>query len=1101
MSGAGIETVTILITDLVGSTQLESRAGPVVAEGLREEHFGLLRDAVDDAGGREVKNTGDGLMVAFDSAAAAVSCAVSIQQRFERRNRSAEEPLAIKAGVSAGDASTAQGDVFGMPVIEAARLCDRCSAGQILAKEIVAHLAAGRGHAFHSMGALELKGLPEPMSTVEVQWEPAPVTGIALPERLREVPATGYVGRVAERARLTELWGHACQGSLRLALISGEAGVGKTRLATYLALQAHGNGRTVLYGRCDEDLGVPYQPWAQALGYLVQEAPQSILDAHVERHGGDLARLVPALGDRVPALASPRQSDPETERYLLYAATAGLLEGAGQKEPLLLILDDLQWADGPTLSLLRHVVTAGASMRMMVVGTYRDSELSRDHPLTALLADLHREQGVERIKLTGLEAEDVVALMEARAGHELDEDGRALAREITRETAGNPFFSGELLRHLAESGAIVQEDGGRWHLVGDLAELGLPQSVREVVGRRVERLGPDARTALSAAAVIGRDFEIDLLLAVVEFPEARLLDLLAEAVAASLLKESSERAGRFTFTHALVEHTLDEDLGTTRRARLHRQIAEALEEQCGDEPGERLGELAAHWAAAVVSSDTAKALYYARRAAERALEQLAPDEAVRWYRQALELCDQAPSGGRAERCELLIGLGEAQRQIGNPEFRQTLLDATQLAQELNDTDRLCRAVLANTRGWTSQTGAVDSERVQALEAAAGALPDDDPRRAQVLALLACELPFAGEPARCRRLAAEAIEIARAAGDPAALAQALANAIWAIWVPDTLRERQRLANELVELAQRLDDPRLSFWAAVRSEMVGTEAGDRSQVESGLATVRALAASVPEPYMAYFRLALESSWAVVQGDLQASEQWAIQAYEVGTAAGEPDAVMMFGALLFLVRSSQGRSGELVEQVVQLTGEPDSVAAWRAAAALALIESGREDEARELALAEDFQSIPWDQTWFIAMFLWADVCSRLRVLDRAGELYELLAPFSGQLAATNGVVVLGSIAWALGTLATTAERYEEAEGHFAAAAEIEARLGAPLFLARTHAGWARALIARGRPEDLERAQPMLEQADEAAGRLGAEGITREVAECGAALAAITG
>jgi class 3 adenylate cyclase len=143
MGGAGVETVTILITDLVGSTQLESRVGPVVAEALREEHFGLLRGAVGDAGGREVKNTGDGLMVAFESAAAGVSCAVSIQQRFERRNRSAAEPLLIKAGVSAGDASTAEGDVFGMPVIEAARLCDRCSAGQILAMELVAHLAAG----------------------------------------------------------------------------------------------------------------------------------------------------------------------------------------------------------------------------------------------------------------------------------------------------------------------------------------------------------------------------------------------------------------------------------------------------------------------------------------------------------------------------------------------------------------------------------------------------------------------------------------------------------------------------------------------------------------------------------------------------------------------------------------------------------------------------------------------------------------------------------------------------------------------------------------------------------------------------------------------
>ncbi len=274
---------------------------------------------------------------------------------------------------------------------------------------------------------MQLKGISEPVQAFELQWEPAPVAGIALPERLRELPATGYVGRVAERERLAELWGQAREGSLRLALIGGEAGVGKTRLSTHLALEAHGEGATVLYGRCDEDLGVPYQPWVQALGHLVREVPQPVLDAHVERFGGDLARLVPASRDRVPDLPAPRESDPETERYLLYAAVAGLLEGAGEHEPLLLILDDLHWADSPTLSLLRHVVTAGPSIPVLVVGTYRDSDLSREHPLTALLADLHREQGVERIKLTGLDSEDVLALMEAAAGHELD-DGRACAR-------------------------------------------------------------------------------------------------------------------------------------------------------------------------------------------------------------------------------------------------------------------------------------------------------------------------------------------------------------------------------------------------------------------------------------------------------------------------------------------------------------------------------------------------------------------------------------------------------------------------------------------------------------------------------------------------
>ena len=1102
MGSAGVETVTILITDLVGSTQMESRVGPIVSEELREEHFGLLREAVSEAGGREVKHTGDGLMVAFGSAAAAVACAVSIQQRFEWRNRRAPEPLLIKVGVSTGDASTPDGDVFGMPVIEATRLCDRCSAGQILAKEIVAHLAAGRGHAFTSAGALELKGLPEPMSAVEVQWEPAAVTGIALPERLRELPTTAYVGRVAERDRLTKLWGLAREGSLRLALICGEAGVGKTRLSTHLALQVHGDGATVLYGRCDEDLGVPYQPWVQALGHLVKEAPQRVLDAHVGRHGGDLARLIPTLRDRVPDLPSPRESDPETERYLLYAAAAGLLEDASEHEPVLVILDDLHWADSPTLSLLRHVVGAGSSMRVMVMGIYRDSDLARDRPLTALLADLHREGGGERMKLTGLESEDVLALMEAFAGQELDEDGRALAAEITRETAGNPFFAGELLRHLTESGAIVQQDGGRWHLVGNVAELGLPQSVREVIGRRVDRLGPDARTALSAAAVIGRDFDFDLLLEVVEHSATQLLDLLDEAVAASLLQESSVQAGHFTFTHALVEHTLYEDLGATRRARLHRRVARALEEQCGDEPGDRLGELAGHWAAAVVSADTAKATHYARRAGERALEQLAPDEAVRWYGQALELHDQAPDDDRSGRCELLIGLGEAQRQVGNPQFRQTLLDAAELAQELGDVDRLCRSVLANSREWVtaSQFGEVDSDRVRALETATEALAEDDRRRAPLLALLAYELRYGGELERCRALAEQAVDIARSAGDPATLAHTLVNATAATWGIDTLPERQSVTEELVELVEHLDDPRLSFWAALRRTVVGMQAGESSHVESGMTAMRTLAATVPQPLIVWTRMKLESVWALVQGDLPAAEQWAIQASTIGGPSGLSDAGPSLFAQVLRVRYFQGRYGELLDQLLAWAGKPHVLGVAHAAAAMSLVECGGEDEARERLHEVDLRGGRSDETWLIALLVWADVCARLRDVGRADELYVLLTPFSGQFV-VGGTIVSGPSDLSLAMLATILERHEAAEHHFAAAAEITARLGAPLFLARTQVSWARALTACGRRDELARAQHMLEHAADTAGRLGAEGIIREVAECRAALVATGG
>jgi class 3 adenylate cyclase len=1090
-----LQTVSVLMTDLVGSTEIAGRLGPAASEDFRREHFAVLRSAVERCGGSEVKSLGDGLMVVFPSASQALTCAVDMQQTVDAQNRRASQRCDVRVGVSFGEATLDRGDYFGDPPVEAARLCAHAKGGQIVVGALVREVASSReDHRFRALGGLQLKGIREAVTAYELLWEPLLASGVTLPERLREMPATGYVGRLRERSRLTELWEQASEGSLRLAMVGGEAGVGKTRLSTHLAMQVHAHGATVLFGRCDEDLGVPYQPWVQALDHLVREAPRSILDWHVQRYGGDLARLVPALRERVPTCPPPREGDPETARYLLYAAVAGLVQGMSEQGPVLLILDDLHWADAPTLSLLRHVVgSTGASA--MIVGTYRDSDLSHDHPLAALLADLHRESGVTRMKLGGLQAEDVLALMEASAGHGL-EDGTRLAEEITRETAGNPFFAVELLRHLTESGAI-REQGGRWQLVGELGELGLPQSVREVIGRRVERLGPDARTALSAAAVIGRDFEFDLLLSVLGVTEPELLDLLEEAMGARLLKESGPH-GRFTFSHALVEYALYEDLGKTRRARLHRRVAEALEEQCGDDPGERLGELAGHWCAAVVSAETTKARHYSRLAGERALEQLAPGEAVRWYRGALDLQDQVAGGDPADHCDLLIGLGEAQRQLGDPAFRQTLLAAAALARELQDPDRLCAAVLANNRGWASSFGGVDAERVEALEGAMGALTDEDPRQARLLSLLACELEFAGEPQRCRKVAAEAIEIARATGEPATLAHAIANAAGAIVAPHTLRDRKRMSDELGGLASSLNEPRLSSRAAARTMMVGLESGDRGEAESGLATIRALSATVPEPFISHLWLLLEFGWALLQGDLSDAERLAIRAHEVGTAAGQPDAAIFFGAHLFHVRYFQGRAGELVDQVMRL-GDQENLSGFRAgAAALALIQSGRQDEARDLLLAADLGAIAIDEAWSLIMMLWADACASLQAVDQAGELYDLLAPFANQLA-VSGAHVYGSIDWALGALAATRSEFLRAEHHFTVAAEIEKRLGAPLLLARTQTHWARSLIGHGRLGDVERAQAMLVQAQRSCDTFGAEGIARQIATCRERLASI--
>ena len=254
-------------------------------------------------------------MVVFASASESLACAIKMQQAVQARNRRAEEPLGVRIGVSLGEATVEDGDYFGEPVVESARLCAHAAGGQIVVNALVRELGGARdGHSFNSLGGLELKGISEPVQAFELQWEPAPVTGIALPERLRELPATAYVGGSQSASGSPSCGRQAsCEGSLRPALIGGEAGVGKTRLSEHLALQVHGEGATVLYGRCDEDLGVPYQPWVQALRHLVKEAPQPVLDAHVERFGGDLARLVPPCAIGFPicllrARAIPRPS-------------------------------------------------------------------------------------------------------------------------------------------------------------------------------------------------------------------------------------------------------------------------------------------------------------------------------------------------------------------------------------------------------------------------------------------------------------------------------------------------------------------------------------------------------------------------------------------------------------------------------------------------------------------------------------------------------------------------------------------------------------------------------------------------------------------------
>jgi class 3 adenylate cyclase len=1059
-----VELATILLTDLVGSTRLATSVGPVRADELREEHFGLLRGAIGPCEGKEVKNTGDGLMVAFASASAAVKCAVSMQQLFERRYRNAEQGLHVRIGLGAGESTIKDGDYFGMPSIEAARLCEQASSDGILISAAVKMLA-GRcdGVEFASAGELELKGFPELVQAFSVSWAPlgeeaSGAGGWPLPAVLRSVPPVSYVGRVEERAAIEEAMVLARAGQRQVVLLSGEPGIGKTRLSSFAAHRAHAEGFAVCWGACSEELAVPYEPWIEVCSQLVEHAPQELLHNHVERHKGELGRLARNLELRVADLPDPQSSDPETERYMLFSAVAGLLQEVAQSVPVCVVLDDLHWADGQSVALLKHLVRTVEHGALEVIATYRDSDLDKDHPLGAVLADLRSIEGVQRIALHGLGADEVAQIMAAVAGHELEEDGLQLAGQIAQETDGNPFFVGEILRGLSESGALIfDEDTGRWS-VDRSAEIALPESVREVIERRVERLGDEALAVLRLAAVIGRSFDLDLLAAILDTDEGALLDQLETAVAASVLSESTKRAGQFRFAHALINQTLYTGLGTTRRARMHQRVAQALEELYGADPGERLSELALHWRLAAVSVDKAKAADYARRAGQRALESLAPAEAVKLFGDAVELMGNVDS---AARCEALIGLGEAQRQTGNAAYRETLLEAARIASALQDAELAARAALANERGSVSVIGEVDEQRLAAIERA---IELDDPphpaRRARLLALQSQELGWDPDFARRCALADEATSLARNGGDARTIAEVLRTALYAYWSAETLELRTVLTKELSDCAASVHDPALELWAHDRAFHAYTERGEFAPAQAALEREQRIAGELGQPTLEWFVTWHAAARELLRGDLAAGERLAERAFATGQEAGEPDAVLVYGAQLSYIRVCQGRGQEVIAMLEQSVSAYPGLSGWRAGLAWALCWLERHAEAEailEQAARDRFAHVAPGVHKLATLAMYADAAAQTGLAEAASILYELIEPWADQIVwiGSNG---FGHVRMYLGLLAAVMGEHEQADQHLAFACAFQEANGLLLWAARAHLGWAEALAARG-------------------------------------------
>lgn len=1086
-----------MFSDIVGSTALFSSVSPKEADRLRQRHFQVLDAALATAGGRLVKNLGDGAMAVFGSASQALSCAVMLQQSVLSDREESSEPIVLRIGLSTGDVTREQEDYFGDAVVEAARLCALAEPGQILVTAKV-RVIAGRYamQSFEPLGEKMLKGLPDPVEVEEVRWSPAPAFEFPPPPRLKA--QLDFFGRARELALVEEAFKWASSGSPQVAFFAGEAGIGKTALATAFAFSAHERGAIVLLGRCDEHLRAPFQPFEEALGHYVAHAPEQVLSGYVRVHGADLLRVVPELGRRLPGIAAPASRDPESERHAFFRAVTALLSMGSATQPIVLILDDLHWADEDSLHLLRHVASTREGGRLLVLCTYRSTELASSHPLSGVLGALSREIEPVRINLEGWGHHEIASFIEPGADASFGEEVLDLAALLAQETGGNPFFVTEMLHHLSASGSLRRQ-ADRWIVSGPVSERSLPASVREVLAQRMHNLGPKGEEILQTASLIGRDFGFELLAHATGLAEEELLDVLDLATTEALIREAPLVGvggdSVFTFHQAVIRTALQESIGPSRRMVLHRRIGERLEEMAGAGRKVAPADLAYHFGAAGAAYGD-KGLRYLVEAAEDALNRLAPKEAVKHFAAAISLAEQLFSEDEEQRLRLLISIGTAQRLAGMGEYRQSLLDAARLAARLGDSHRLVEAALANTRGFTSVTGRVDTELVDVLERAVASCDPRTSERALVLAALCSELQYDPDVARRRALARETEEICASLADEQ-LAVTVANRMFtSVQTSYTLAELLQKTESTLRAAERAGDDVQLFWALMWRTYALRSAGSLREADFDLAKAASIASELDQPLLIWWAANVAAVGAWLEGDCDKTEQLAGKARKIGVLSGQPDAALLSYALEGGATWMRGRLGQNLPFLTSaLAANPGETGIF-VSQLLACVEADDVEGCRKglEGVDERIAGFASASDLLINLTILAEAAICSKDVASAEVIFAHLVRYGDHVAHT-GVSTTGPVSHYLGGLAALGGRLEDAEQYYARAAIISEAMPSRFFGARTALGHATALMARAEGSDMGRARQFLETACQL-GAAGGYGLVAARAEAALAM-----
>ncbi|MBW3661476.1 MAG: AAA family ATPase [Actinobacteria bacterium] len=849
-----------------------------------------------------------------------------------------------------------------------------------------------------------------------------------------------FVGRDDVLTQLLEAFREASAGRTRAVLLTGDPGIGKTRVMEEFASLPALEEACVLWGGAWAGGAPAFWPWIQIVRSHLGRRGEA---ATLERFGSGarcVADLIPALRTSQPA----GDGDPGHGRFELFDAFATFLANTAHAEgAAVVVLDDLHLADESSLRLAEFVIGAVRTAPLLLLGSCHESGAQPGGTADALG---RFATSATRVALGGLTEAELSQLVAARTG--TPPDARVVAR-LHALTDGNPSFADALLATAT----------------GPDTPLRLPDQLLSVVRSRLAGLSDAAQAVLGWAAVLGTEFGLEPLPYLAHLPARDLVALLAEARAAGVVRDA-DQADRYRFCPALVRDIVYDGLGPDRRVAMHGRVGDVLEGLERGDRAERLPALAHHYRLAAPRRGTEKALRYTLEAARTAARLLAHEEAAGGYQQALDLLAASQP---AERARLLLLLADEQWRAGRTDLAlDTLEETARLARQLGDGEMLARAAL-RMGGGRIESGAVRPGLVKLLEEAlAGVDGEATALRVRLLGRLAVALYFTDDYLRRDRLSAEAVTLARKLDDPAAVASSLNTRHFAIWGRGTLAERLALAEEATRLAQDAGDAELVLEARTWRVVDLLEYGDRAGLDAEVARYVEDAEALRLPVYRWYGLLFATMRALLDGRLDAAEELVPRAVAAGRAAGIASSEQFGAVQLYLLRREQGRLPELAEAVEQFAAAYPALPVWRCGFALLLCETGRAADAIEILdelAADGFGRLPPDGNWLASAALLAEVCVRVGATGHAQRLYELLLPHADQhVVVATAVAYLGAVSHYLGLLAAALGEPDAAAAHFADARHRHVQMRAPAWLARTEEASAAAAVVR-LPEDSAR------------------------------------